>query len=106
MPGISATEFGGVPTLTGTPRKFVHSLGMPRYFFDLIEDAAVFPDEGGEVYEDIETMKQEAARTVAEMVRDRLRAFEPYNLGIQIRDEGGTSILKASLVFKPSELEN
>jgi hypothetical protein len=80
----------------------VHSLGMPRYFFDLMEDAVTFPDEGGEVYDDIETMKGEAARTVGEMVRDRLRVFEPYNLILQIRDEGGP-ILKASLAFQPME---
>ena len=62
---------------------------MPRFYFDLQDnDSLVIDDEGAEL--DVDAVQKEAAFTVADAVRDKLRG--PATCGeiaVQVRDDVG-----------------
>lgn len=47
---------------------------MRRYYFDLREGDEIFPDEEGLELSTIEKVQEEAARSMADMARDAVRA--------------------------------
>ena len=64
---------------------------MRRYYFDLREGDAIFPDEEGLELSTIEKVQEEAARSLADMARDAVRTLGAGNhqFSIEVRDDGG-----------------
>jgi hypothetical protein len=62
---------------------------MPRFYFDLQDDdGLVIDDEGVEL--DVDAVQKEAAFTMADAVRDKLRGSATTSeIAIQVRDDVG-----------------
>jgi len=46
---------------------------MPRYYFDLRDDGGLYPDDEGVGLPSIDAARQEAAHSLADMLRDAVR---------------------------------
>ncbi|WP_426531535.1 DUF6894 family protein [Bradyrhizobium sp. McL0615] len=46
---------------------------MPRYYFDLCDDSGLYPDDEGLELPSIDAARQEAAHSLADMLRDAVR---------------------------------
>ena len=77
----------------------VHSR-MPIFYFDIYDNGEFLPDEEGVVCADLEAVKREATRALAEMAVGRLPGRERYLLSIQVRDPDRQAILQTSLAFE------
>lgn len=72
-------------------------IGMNRYYFDLREGSEVWPDEEGMVLQRLSAVKTEAAKSLADMVKDAENT--PHTLSILVRDKFGL-VLQANLTFE------
>ena len=72
---------------------------MRRYFFDTRDNDAFIEDDLGVEYPDLEVVKAEAARALAELARDVLPGSTRRELAIEVRDEDGP-VLVARMVFE------
>jgi hypothetical protein len=77
---------------------------MPRYYFDWQDNGRSMRDEDGIDLPDIATAREEAAKGLAELARDVLRAAVRRELGITVRDEDGQAIFTTSIVFEVKAL--
>jgi len=81
---------------------------MRRYFFDIREGDEFIPDEEGEELSDLDAVQDEAARALADMAKDGLRARHrngsPRHLAIEVRDEFGPVML-ATFSFEIKRLQ-
>jgi hypothetical protein len=74
---------------------------MPRYYFDFNEGGDRSRDDEGLSFDSKNEAHREAATTLAEMARERLRHFEqPFEMGVVVRDDKGHSSLEANLVLR------
>jgi hypothetical protein len=69
------------------------------YFFDTRDNDAFFEDDEGLEYPDIEAVKVEAARALAELARDVIPGSLKRELSIEVRDESGP-VLIARMTFE------
>ena len=65
---------------------------MPRYFFDIEDDAASMRDEEGSVLPDLASAQHEATETLVQMGRDAFRSRDHGTLSVAIRDEAGATL--------------
>ena len=75
---------------------------MPQYYFDLRDADGLVVDEEGLELRDIQTVQKEAARSMADMVRDELRKPAialSQQLVIEVRDDAGP-VMKLRLTFE------
>ena len=77
---------------------------MSRYYFDIREGDDFAPDEEGMELFSLKEVQEEAARTLADMVRDTVR--DEYDgageqLAIEVRDENGP-VLQVKFTFEIS----
>ncbi|HEX2763636.1 MAG TPA: hypothetical protein VHM92_07300 [Allosphingosinicella sp.] len=72
---------------------------MPLYFFDTRDNDDFVEDDVGLHYPDIEAVKVEAARALAELARDVIPGSVKRNLAVEVRDEFGP-VLKALMSFE------
>lgn len=75
---------------------------MPRYYFDIREGAEIFPDEEGLELATLQAVQEEAARSLAELVRDEVRNhFDGASprLAIEVRDDNGP-VIELALKFE------
>ncbi|WP_244068257.1 DUF6894 family protein [Bradyrhizobium sp. Ce-3] len=70
---------------------------MKRYFFDIREDDELAVDEEGILLPDIEAAEIEAAKSLADVVRDRAIANRSRQVTIEVRDESGAIVGELSL---------
>jgi hypothetical protein len=73
---------------------------VPLYFFDTRDDGRVVRDDQGLEFPDLEAMKREAARSLAELALDVLPGVMRRVLGVDVRDEQGDPILTAEMIFE------
>ena len=73
---------------------------MPRYFFDMRDNDALTRDDEGLEYSDIQAVKAEATRALAEMARDIVPATDRRELAIEVRDQSSRPVLRAVLTFE------
>lgn len=73
---------------------------MPRYYFDSRDGDGLIRDDVGIIFPGMETARHQAALALAELARDVLSGSERHELAIDIRDEGGEPLLRASLIFE------
>ncbi|MGN8545352.1 hypothetical protein [Bradyrhizobium sp. CCBAU 53421] len=70
---------------------------MKRYFFDIREGDELAVDEEGILLPDIEAAEIEAAKSLADVVRDRAGANTSRQVTIEVRDESGAAVAELSL---------
>lgn len=72
---------------------------MPRYFFDTRDHDDFIEDDVGIEYPDLEVVKAEAARSLAELARDVLPGSLKREPAVEVRDDHG-AVLKARMTFE------
>jgi hypothetical protein len=77
---------------------------MRRYYFDLRDEKGLFVDDEGVECRDMQAVRVEAARSLADMARDAVHAAAsapPRMMSIEVRDEAGP-VMQAKLTFEIS----
>lgn len=72
---------------------------MMRYFFDIRDGDSVAPDEEGLEFPHIEAAQEEAAHSLADLVRDKIRGQPNCHMAIEVRDNAGL-VLEARFVWE------
>jgi hypothetical protein len=72
---------------------------VPVFYFDTRDNDRLTEDDVGLEFPDLETVKAQAAVSLAELARDVLPGNEKRMLSVEVRDEKQT-ILIATLVFE------
>jgi hypothetical protein len=70
---------------------------MPRFYFDTYDDDRAVPDREGIVLSDLEEAKEEAIKALPDMARDGLPDGDYRDFVVNVRDEGGHTVLTARL---------
>ena len=73
---------------------------MPLYFFDITDTGRTWTDTEGTELPSLEKAREEALRTLAEIVKDRLPDGDYRDFLIEIREADGAPLLSASLVLR------
>jgi hypothetical protein len=74
---------------------------MPRYYFDFTDGGARSNDEEGLEFTEAAIAHREAATTLGEMAKEALSGMrQPYEAGVEVRDDEGNLSLSASLLFR------
>jgi hypothetical protein len=77
---------------------------MPRFFFDF-RNGETYPDAEGCDLPDLNAAIQEAVRSLPEIAAETLgAAADKQSLSILVRDQGGTPVYNASLLFSGTRL--
>ena len=72
---------------------------MPLYFFDTRDNDEFIEDDVGIEFPDLEAVKIEAARSLAELARDVISGSLQRKLAVEVRDEFGP-VLMALMTFE------
>jgi hypothetical protein len=72
---------------------------MTRYFFDIREGDSVAPDEEGLEFPHVEAAQEEAAHSLADLVRDKIRGQPNCYMAIEVRDNDGP-VVEAKFVWE------
>ena len=72
---------------------------MPLYFFDTRDNDTFIEDDVGVELPDLEAVKVEAARALAELARDVIPGSLRRELAVEVRDELGP-VLRALMHFE------
>jgi hypothetical protein len=75
---------------------------MKRFYFDIREGDEIIPDEEGLELSTKEKVQEEAARSLADMARDAIRARGdgvPHEIAIEVRDDSGP-VLQVKFTFE------
>ena len=72
---------------------------MPLYFFDTRDNDDFIEDDTGLECPDLEAVKVEAARGLAEFARDVIPGSMKRKLAVEVRDEQGP-VLRATMSFE------
>ena len=75
------------------------SAEMTRYFFDICDGDQLTADDEGMELPDIAAAQEEAARSLADLARDRIRRQPPCHMAIEVRDSNGP-VLEASFFWR------
>jgi hypothetical protein len=97
--GIVESHKGHRRLRVARSRPGFRSCDLPRYFFDSYDDGRLLEDDVGLEYSDLEAVKAEAARALAELARDVLPGKVQRELAIEVRDEAGP-VLRAVMKFE------
>jgi hypothetical protein len=62
---------------------------MKRYYFDIRDGDKLVADEEGMELPDVEAAQEEAARTLADLVRDQARGRPSCHMAVEVRDYNG-----------------
>jgi hypothetical protein len=62
---------------------------LAQYFFDVIADGDLIPDEEGTNLANIDAARREAHRSLADLARDVIRTEHPPKLTISVRSSEG-----------------
>jgi hypothetical protein len=72
---------------------------MTRYFFDIHEGDSIAPDEEGLEFPHVEAAQEEAAHSLADLVRDKIRGQPNCHMAIEVRDNAGP-VVEARFVWE------
>ncbi|WP_166307189.1 hypothetical protein V5279_12185 [Bradyrhizobium sp. 26S5] len=72
---------------------------MTRYYFDLRDGGGLAIDEEGLVMPDLAAVQEEAARALADMVRDSVRGHSLDQIAIEVRDGDGL-VLEVGIAWR------
>jgi hypothetical protein len=77
---------------------------MPRYFFDTRDDGNIIQDDVGLEYADFRRVKEDAAKTLAEMAEYMLPGTGQRRLAVDVRDEQGRPLMTNELRFEARDI--
>jgi hypothetical protein len=77
---------------------------MPRYYFDLHDGDQFITDETGLALPGIREARYEAIRVMADFARDAVQVVAYRELGVEVRDQSGKTVLTAKATFEVAEL--
>ncbi|WP_458163531.1 DUF6894 family protein [Bradyrhizobium sp. 18BD] len=80
---------------------------MSRYYFDLLDDDMVAPDEEGLELSDLRKVQAEAAKSLADMARDAVETYPAgrcHQMAIEVRDETGP-VMRVRFSFEVQRLK-
>ena len=72
---------------------------MTRYFFDIREGDEVAIDEEGKDLPSVEAAQEEAARSLADLARDKIGCYPFCHMRIGVRDKDGP-VVEAKFVWE------
>jgi hypothetical protein len=72
---------------------------MRRYYFDTRDNGTFLEDDIGLEFPNLESVKIEAARSLAELARDVIPGVLQRELAVEVRDELGP-VLEALMTFQ------
>jgi hypothetical protein len=72
---------------------------MKRYFFDIRDGDNIAPDEEGIEFPHVEAAQEEAAHSLADLVRDKIRGTPMCRMAIEVRDHDGP-VVEARFVWE------
>ena len=79
---------------------------MPRYFFDSRDNDVFIEDDEGWELPDIEAVKVQAAKALAELAIDVIPGSLARHLSIEVRDEQGPVLIAtmtfAAIILRPA----
>ena len=70
---------------------------MPRYFFDTRTDDRFIRNEEGLVLDGLDAARAEATDGLADLARDTIANERAQKFSIEVRDESGKQVLKATV---------
>jgi hypothetical protein len=73
---------------------------MTRYFFDISDGDNIALDEEGMELPHVQAAQEEAARSLADMVRDKFSSEAFPRMAVQVRDCYGP-VVEAKFIWKP-----
>jgi hypothetical protein len=73
---------------------------MPRYFFDTADSGDVSRDDVGLELANLEEVRRAATEALPQMAMDALPDGATRQFAVEVRDEAGARIFKASLSFR------
>jgi hypothetical protein len=73
---------------------------MPRYFFDSRDGDHFIRDDEGVELDGIEQARDEATLALRDLAKDALPRATRRELSIEVRDEAGRQLIRASLWFE------
>jgi hypothetical protein len=73
---------------------------MPLYYFDVDDNGTVYPDDQGTDCDTFDRVKEEAIRSLVEMISESLPNGDHHRLSIKVRNDGGGVVLQVSLNFQ------
>jgi hypothetical protein len=73
---------------------------MPLYFFDITDTSKTWPDSEGTELANLEEARDEALRTLGEIVKEKLPDGDHRNFLIETREGDGAPLLSASLALR------
>jgi hypothetical protein len=73
---------------------------MARYFLDTRDNDAIIVDDEGVELPDLDAVKVQAARSLAELALDVLPGSIRRKLGVDVRDEAGQPVIVTELTFE------
>jgi NMD protein affecting ribosome stability and mRNA decay len=73
---------------------------MALYYFDTYDGGEVVVDVDGLEFPNLETVKVEAARGLADLARDVLPGSVRRELAIVVRDEESRHVMKTVIIFE------
>jgi hypothetical protein len=62
---------------------------MARYYFDVITEREMIPDEEGMILANMDAARREASRSLADLAREIIRTEQPPKLTISVRTSVG-----------------
>ena len=77
---------------------------MPRYYFDIRDGDALFPDGEGMELDDQRAAEIEAAQALAGLAKDLSPLDERHDMAIEVRSNEGL-IFQAALIFEARRLK-
>ena len=72
---------------------------MTRYYFDIRDGEALYPDEEGTELEDQRAAEIEAAKSLGDMARDLSPLDDRHHMAIEVRTKTGP-IFQAAFIFE------
>jgi hypothetical protein len=82
------------------PAGFAKLRDMPMFFFDTRDDGELVRDNVGLEFPDLDTVRVQAAKSLAEMAVDVLPGSTERCLGVDVRDGADRAVLTTELIFK------
>lgn len=74
-------------------------MAMERYYFDLRDGCGLAIDEEGLEMPDLAAVQEEAARALADMIRDSIHGHNLDRVAIEVRDGNGP-ILEVAIAWR------
>jgi hypothetical protein len=78
---------------------------MPRFYFDIWDNNGPIRDEEGLDLADVDAAQKEAALSLLDMIKEMRPTTESHSLEVEVLDDKRSSILKATIHFDVTRVD-